>query len=90
MTDKIDDIRKKLESGVSTDSQAKILAQAAAAAIAPEAMKMQRRLDEAFRAIPQADGLRGESEQARQTAIAALESAVADAKRSSKDHSNDG
>lgn len=84
MRDKIDDIRKTLKSHVGTEWQAKKLAQVAAAALAPEAMKMERRLVDAFRAIPKAGQLRGESEAARQAALDALEEAVKEADAGAK------
>lgn len=84
MRDKFDDIRKTLKTEITTELQAKKLAQVAAAAIAPEAMKMERRLEDAFRAIPKAVQLRGESDTARQAALDALESALDEARATGK------
>lgn len=84
MSDKIEHIRKSLKDSIKTELQAKKLAQVAAAAIAPEAMKMERRLDDAFRAIPKAEQLRGELAKAREAALEALESAVKEARKAER------
>ncbi|UVK37934.1 hypothetical protein LHFGNBLO_005046 [Mesorhizobium sp. AR10] len=68
MARKLSDVRDALNSDMETDQQARKLARVAAAHVAPKAMEMEKKLEDAFRRIPQADRLRGESKAARKSA----------------------
>jgi hypothetical protein len=77
MKDKLSKVKDQLRTGVHSELQAKHLAHEATAALSPDAMAAADALAEAFRAIPIADRLRGESEAARQSAINALDEVAA-------------
>ena len=79
MRKELSDIRKALKNDVRTEMQARKLAKVAAAALNPEATATGEKLDEAFRLIPVADQLRGESAAARQSAIELLDEAAKEA-----------
>jgi len=79
MRKELSDIRKALKSGVRTELQASKLAKEAAAALNPKAKATGEKLEEAFRLIPIADRLRGESAAARESAIELLDQAAKEA-----------
>ena len=79
MRKELSDIRKALKSGVRTELQASKLAKVAAAALNPKATATGEKLAEAFRLIPIADQLRGESAAARESAIEVLDQAEKEA-----------
>jgi hypothetical protein len=84
MRKELSDIRKALKNDVRTELQASKLAKVAAAAINPKATATGERLEEAFRLIPIADQLRGESTAARQSAIELLDQAEKEASHKKK------
>jgi len=71
-------IRKALKGGLGTDQQARKLAKEAAAVLDPKAAATARKLEGAFRSIPIADQLRGDSKAARKSAIDLLDEAEDD------------
>jgi hypothetical protein len=73
MSDRFNDIKRALKSGVRNQLQARNLAREASTRLDPEAAEARDRLDEAFGQIPIADQFRGESDVARHAAIEALE-----------------
>lgn len=75
MSKELSDIRKALKNDVRTQQQARKLAKVAAAALNPKATATGEKLEEAFRLIPIADQLRGESTAAREFAIEVLDQA---------------
>lgn len=77
MKDKLSKVRDQLKNDVHSELQAKRLAHEATAALSPDATAAADSLAEAFRAIPIADRLRGDSEAARQSALDALDDAAA-------------
>ena len=79
MRKELSDIRQALKSGVRTELQASKLAKVAAAALHPKATATGEKLEEAFRLIPIADQLRGESAAARESAIELLDQAAKEA-----------
>lgn len=79
MRKELSDIRKSLKNDVRTEMQARKLAKVAAAAINPKATATGEKLEEAFRLVPVADQLRGESAAARQSAIELLAEAAKEA-----------
>lgn len=68
-------IRKALKGDVYTDLQARKLAKEAAASLNPTAAATEKKLKEAFRLIPLAEQLRGESKAARKSALDLLDDA---------------
>ena len=75
-------IRKALKSRLETDQQARKLAKEAAAVLDPKAAAAAKKLEGAFRSIPMADRLRGDSKAARKTALDLLDDAEDDSAES--------
>ena len=73
MDDRLGDIKRRLKSGVRNQTQARNLAREATALLNPEAVETRQSLEEAFGQIPIADQFRGESAEARKSAIETLE-----------------
>lgn len=80
MSRKLDAVRRALKDGVATDLEARRLAKTALSELNPQAFALEEKLTHAFRQIPVADQLRGDSERARDTALEIL----IDAERQSK------
>lgn len=78
MAKRLSNIRKILKDSVETDLQATKLAKEAAATLHPQAVATEQKLLEAFRLIPVAKRLRGESEAARNAALDLLDQAEND------------
>ena len=84
MAKQLSNVRRVLKDNVETDLQARKLAKEAAASLHPQAAATEQKLLEAFRLIPVAKRLRGESEAARHAALDVLDEAEKDS--SEKEH----